>query len=292
MRVCVIFNPAARGDKARLFQQQLVGVSGECALKPTTHAGAARELAALAVGEGFDTIVAAGGDGTVNEVLNGIADARGFTRARLGVLPLGTANVFAKELGLPEDFTGAWEVVRRGKELCVDAPFVEDGANGRRYFVQMAGAGLDSRAIELTDWELKKKIGWLAYVVAGFKAMAGPLPDLEVACGGQRATGKVVMIGNGKFYGGRFAIFPRADLADGELEVVVYPQMNAATVARAGWGMVSGDFHLGAGTVQMRGPQVEVRSSAPVPFHVDGENVGSLPARFSLEPRAVRVLVP
>src|ERR1041385_7425971 len=103
MKTCVIFNPVARGDKARAFQTHLSAIASEAALKPTTGVGDARRLAADAVKEGFGTVVAAGGDGTLNEVLNGIADAEGFERTRLGVLPLGTANVFAKELKLPED---------------------------------------------------------------------------------------------------------------------------------------------------------------------------------------------
>jgi hypothetical protein len=97
--ICVIFNPAARGNKARHFRRQLDAIGSQCALKATAAPGDARRLAAEAVDDGFDLIVAAGGDGTVNEVLNGIGDAPdGFARARLGVLPLGTVNVFAREL--------------------------------------------------------------------------------------------------------------------------------------------------------------------------------------------------
>ncbi len=296
MKTCVIFNPAARGDKARLFQEHLAGIAGECQLKPTTGVGAARSLAAKAVHEGFETIVAAGGDGTVNEVLNGIADApEGFHRARLGVLPLGTANVFAKELLIPQDFPGAWQLVRAARERSIDAPYAthtREGTTVRHYFAQMAGAGLDSRAIELMDWELKKKLGWFAYVVAGFKALGETLPDIEVSNGRETATGKLALIGNGKFYGGRFDIFPRADLADGELEVVVYPRLNPATVARAGWGMVSGDFHGLGGTMQMKGAVLEVRCHGTAQFHMDGEIVGPLPATFAVERRALRVVVP
>src|SRR5256885_14798115 len=152
MRTCVIFNPVARGDKARGFQSHLNQIAREAALKPTTCAGDARRLAKEAVNEGFETVVAAGGDGTLNEVLNGIADADGFKRARLGVLPLGTVNVFAKELKLPQNFAGAWEVIQRGREMLIDAPwanYICEGQAQRRYFAQMAGAGLDSRAVEL-----------------------------------------------------------------------------------------------------------------------------------------------
>src|SRR5690242_17817331 len=98
MRICVIFNPAARGEKSARFREHLGTLSAECVLKPTYAPGAGRALAAEAVREGFELIVAAGGDGTVNEVLNGLGDEpEGFARACLGVLPLGTVNVFARE---------------------------------------------------------------------------------------------------------------------------------------------------------------------------------------------------
>src|ERR1044071_1071809 len=102
MRTCVIFNPTAKGNKARHLRERLDKIGAEAEFKATTHAGAARELARAAVDQGFDNIVAAGGDGTLNEVLNGIGDAEnGFPRARLGVVPLGTVNVFARELAIP-----------------------------------------------------------------------------------------------------------------------------------------------------------------------------------------------
>src|SRR5258707_446319 len=95
MRTCIIFNPAAKGEKARHFRKALDEIGAQTTLKLTTAAGDARRLAAEAVTEGFDTVVAAGGDGTVNEVLNGLGDApNGFESARLAVLPLGTVNVF------------------------------------------------------------------------------------------------------------------------------------------------------------------------------------------------------
>src|SRR5258706_5554315 len=163
--ICVIFNPAARGEKALRFRAHLTGLSQQCALKPTSAVGAGRGLAAEAVREGFEAIVAAGGDGTVNEVLNGICDERdGPARSRFAVLPLGTVNVFAKELNLPTRFKEAWRVIQAAKETIIDLPYAEFTLNGlaqKRYFAQMAGAGWDSRAVELVDWEQKKQLGAL-----------------------------------------------------------------------------------------------------------------------------------
>jgi len=295
MKTCVIFNPAARGDKARTFQARLNEISRDAALKPTACPGDARRLAVEVVREGFDTIVAAGGDGTLNEVLNGIADADGFNRARLGVLPLGTANVFAKELKLPQDFAGAWKAIRRGNEMLIDAPwasYIVEGRAQRRYFAQLAGAGLDSRAVELVNWELKKRFGFLAYVAAALRAFGEDLPQIEVSNGRETASGQLVLIGNGKFYGGRFTVFPLADLCDGILEAVIYPRVNIEAVARSGWGMLTDDFHTGRNTIQMKGAQLELKCSKAIPFQLDGENIAPLPVTFGVSSRALRVIVP
>src|SRR6185503_9083921 len=117
MRICVIFNPAARGEKAARFRQHLAELSTQCTLKPTYAAGAGRALGAEAVREGFEVVVAAGGDGTVNEVLNGIGDVPdAFSRTRFAVLPLGTINVFARELRMPSDFARAWSVIKQARD--------------------------------------------------------------------------------------------------------------------------------------------------------------------------------
>ena len=296
MRTCVIFNPAARGDKARLFRDQLAELSAHCALKPTYAAGAGRTLAAEAVGEGFEVIVAAGGDGTLNEVLNGIGDhPDGFAQARLAVLPLGTVNVFAKEINMPLNFQAAWDVIVGGRESVIDVPEAEFASGGqplRRMFAQMAGAGWDSRAIELVDLEQKKRIGSLAYVVAGFKALRGTLPQIVVTNGTETLTGELVLIGNGRFYGGRFNIFPEADLSDGLLEVTVFPKASLETLARYGWSLFTSQSLETAGGARMKGGQIILTSAAPVPFHVEGENVGRLPARFTIRRQALRIIVP
>jgi diacylglycerol kinase (ATP) len=296
VRTCVIFNPAARGNKARHFRRHLGDMAGDCAFKATAAAGDARRLAAESVGEGFELIVAVGGDGTVNEVLNGIGDAPdGFARARLGVLPLGTVNVFARELKIPLRLERAWEILRRGHEIKIDLPRVEFTTNGkteRRYFIQLAGAGLDARAIELVSWKLKKKAGPLAYVVAGFQALAERQTIIRVRAGGKILEGELVLAGNGKFYGGSHHIFPLAELRDGLLHVCVLPQVNLATLLRC-----APEFLLRRKLPEklvrrVSVQQFELSSESPVAFELDGEWVGHLPATFSLERDKLRVAVP
>ena len=295
MRTCVIFNPAARGDKARQFRDHLTALSDEVTLKPTYAAGAGRPLAAEAVREGFEVVVAAGGDGTVNEVINGVAEVEGgLTRTRVGVLPLGTVNVFAKELGLPTAFDPAWRIIQSGGETRIDLPEAEFAVNGqpvRRCFAQLAGAGLDSRAIELVDWELKKKVGPLAYVVAGFKALGEAKSDIIVSAAGASAMGQLVLVGNGRFYGGTFKLFPKADLRDGLLDVTVFPKVNWEVLMKSGWGWLTSEIHSAAGcrTFQAESFTLSAADGRPVAFQLDGDNVGQLPVKFSVRRQALRV---
>jgi len=296
VRTCVIFNPAARGDKARHFRRHLDEIATRGALKATAAPGEARRLATEAVADGFEFIVAAGGDGTVNEVLNGIGDAPdGFARTRLGVLPLGTVNVFAREIGLPLRIERAWKTLQRGRETRLDLPCVEFSTNGvrrRQYFVQLAGAGLDARAIELVTWPLKKKFGPLAYLVAGLKALRGRQPEITARVDGQNAAGELILIGNGRFYGGPLEIFPQADLRDGFLDVCVLPQANWLALLCCVPGLLM-RRRLPAGAAQrFRAAAFELKSDLPASFELDGEWAGNLPATFSVMHEQLRVAVP
>lgn len=296
MRACVIFNPAAKGQKAERFRRCLDAIAAECALKRTTAPGDARTLAAEAIRGGFETIFAAGGDGTLNEVLNGFADVPGgFARARLGVLPLGTVNVFARELGLPTQPDAAWQVLRRAGETQIDLPCVEHGPPNERkrhYFAQMAGAGLDARAIELVSWSHKKKIGPLAYVVAGLKALAEKPARITVASASQSALGQMVLIGNGRLYGGSFRMFPGADARDGLLDVCIFPRANWLTLIRCALPLLLAKRLPEGAVVRFRSESFALTSESPAPFEIDGELAGHLPATFSVKRAGLRVLVP
>ena len=295
VRTCVIFNPAARGNKARHFRRWLEGIGAACTLMPTTVAGDARRLAAEAVGT-FSRIVAGGGDGTVNEVLNGIGDRPdGLARTALGVLPLGTVNVFAKELKIPASLPAAWEILQRGRELKMDLPRVEFSVHGktaRRYFVQLAGAGLDARAIELVSWRLKKNAGPLAYVVAGLQALTERQPQITVRAGGQTLSGELVLIGNGKLYGGRFEVFPAADYTNGLLEACLFPRASLATLLRCAPGFFLRKKLPEKVVRRLRAETMELTSETPTAFELDGEWIGQLPATFSIAPEKLRVVVP
>jgi diacylglycerol kinase (ATP) len=293
----VIFNPAARGNKARHFRRYLDEMSGRAAFKATAAPGDARRLAAEAVGDGFDVIAAAGGDGTVNEVLNGIGDAKAFGRTRFGVLPLGTVNVFARDIKIPLKLEYAWEVLRRGHERIMDLPQVEFSQNGgvkKQLFIQLAGAGLDARAIELVSWSQKKKIGPLAYVFAGLKALREKKPQIFAREDSQSTNstleGELVMIGNGKLYGGSFNIFPQADFNDGLLDVCIFPHTDLATLLRCVPDLLM-RYKLPESMVKrFRAASFELSGDTTAAFQLDGEEIGKLPAKFSMTGEKLRVV--
>lgn len=291
----VIFNPTARGERANRFRDHLSELGDDVRVLPTRSAGDARTLAADLTREGFGTLVAAGGDGTVNEVLNGICDVpEGLARTRLGVIPLGTVNVFAKEMAIPEEFQGAWRVIREGRDRWIDLPRAEfTGATGDRelrHFILMAGAGLDSRAIGLVDWGWKRRVGPLAYVWAGIRAMKPPHPSLEVRIVETTHRVELAEVGNGRFYGGRFPVFPKARLDDGVLDVTLFPRVGLLCALRVFLRLVTHRLTGSRDAVMLQGREITLTSEEPVPLQLDGDLVGHLPATLTVQPRALRVV--
>ncbi len=296
--IAVVFNPAARGEKARRLHGFLKQLEGQCSLHPTEAAGHATELAAQLARSGTTTVVAAGGDGTVNEVINGLAaDLRLLPGVRLGLLPVGTMNVFARELGVPLQWDKAWEVVCHGREHRVDLPYVEWGGQigaRRRYFAQLGGAGLDSRAIALVSWRQKKLLGPVAYVLAGIRAALTRVGRVRVECQSPQisAEGELILVGNGRLYGGSFELFSGASLEDGLLDIRVFPKAGFFQAVRVGCQLLRRGRSASAAETCFRSPEFTLSCPDPLPFELDGENVGFLPARFRIMPRLLRVLVP
>ncbi len=296
VRVCVIFNPTAKGDKARHFRKQLGEFAANAEMRPTTHAGAARALAKAAVEEGFETIVAVGGDGTLHEVVNGIGDTPGgYERCKFGMIPLGTVNVFALELGIPFKLREAWEVIRAAKERRIDLPeatFCVGEETRTCRFLQMAGAGWDARAVELVSWKLKKRIGRFAYIWAGLGALNPPKSPVVVRNGQTSEQGDFVLVGNGKFYAGKYPFLYKADLSDGHLDVTVFPKFQWASLAGNVTNFVFGRYFRPGCQPYFQTTELDLTSDAVTPLQLDGEFVGHLPARITTLPKTLRVIVP
>src|SRR4051812_29924734 len=204
--ILVILNPAARSTRARNQSNAIGELPGGAVISITTEAGQARALAADAAQQGYRIVVAAGGDGTINEVVNGLAGSQ----TALGILPVGTMNVFAAELGLPRRLSDAWRVIQAGHTREIDL-----ARANRQYFVQLAGVGLDAQVVKETTRTLKKNFGPLSYLISTAQIAARKPPVIIADCDGRVLEGSFVLIGNGRFYGGPIPFFSRARVDDG-----------------------------------------------------------------------------
>lgn len=296
VRACIIFNPAARGEKARRNLARIQACAHSAQLHPTTGPGTARTLAATAVTKGFDTVIAAGGDGTINEVINGLADAPGgLASCQLGVLPSGTANVLACELGLPRDVGGAFALIQQGQTRSLDlleASFQTQTGPTQRLAIQLAGAGLDARATELVDWQWKKRVGFLAYVTACFQALRETRPRLEVQANAQSHPAELILIGNGQCYGGPFPVFSGAQPDDGLMDLCLFPRVHYGTALSCVGCAMTNRWKRWRAVRRSRTDYLHLTSDRRTPLELDGEPVGFLPATLTVRRKAIRVLVP
>jgi len=285
-RYPVIYNPKARSQKGGRMLRFLMSQAGRFALFATNHAGEAQELAARFAAKGEPVVIAAGGDGTLNEVVRGLAG----TDTVLGVLPAGTMNVFAREMGIPYDsLERALQVIDQGFMHDVDL-FAANGSP----FVQMAGIGFDAMVIEETTWESKKMLGPLAYLLAAVKVLGEKPPKLEVICAdGRREEGVAVLAGNGSLYGGQFKFFPSANNHDSKLDVLVYKEAGYRLVLDSLRGLAFGGIDLVASTSYFQAEEFIVKADREVPVEVDGELLGRFSEiRFAETANRLRVLAP
>lgn len=269
-RYPLIFNPKARSQKGGKVARFLKENAQRFDLHATKHAGDAREIAARFAAQGEKVVIAAGGDGTLNEVANGLAGSSTI----LGVLPSGTMNVFAREMGIPFDsLDRALEVIDHGFVHEVDI-FEANGAP----FLQMAGIGFDAMVIEETTWESKKKLGPLAYLLAAVKVLGESPPKMEVILAdGRREEGVAVLAGNGALYGGQFKFFRNANNHDSKLDVLVYKEAGYRLVLDSLRGLALGGIDQLNSTSYFQTDAFVVKADREVPVEVDGEWIG----RFS-----------
>jgi YegS/Rv2252/BmrU family lipid kinase len=285
-RYPLLFNPRARSQRGQRTLQFLMEFSTRFYLCGTNSSEEARELAAKFAAAGEPVVVAAGGDGTLNAVVSGLAGSQ----TALGVLPAGTMNVFARELGIPSGHLGkAFDVIERGFVREVDL-FEANGAP----FVQMAGVGFDAMVIEETTWESKKILGPLAYLLSAVKVLGEKPPQMEVIFpDGRRETGVAVLAGNGSLYGGQFKLFRKADNQDSMLDVLVFKEAGYRFVLDSLRGLAKGGVDLAVSTEYFQSEGFSVRAEREVPIQVDGELLGrSQEVRFTECSRRLRVIAP
>jgi YegS/Rv2252/BmrU family lipid kinase len=284
--IAVILNPTAGNlETVRDWQERVESIARAWPIRITSHPSEAEALARRAAEEGVTRIVAAGGDGTVNHVANGIAGSR----SALGILPMGTVNVFAMELGLPsDDLALCWDIIEAGNMRLVDLP----SAN-QKHFVQLAGIGLDAQAVKETSRAFKRSLGPISYLISAAQIAARQPPKLFIQSeNASLREGSFVLVGNGRLYGGPFPFFKQAVIDDGLLDVVVFKRLGYLEIIKY--------LHDVVFSSDIRVPEIEyfqtrhlsVTSEQDVPLELDGELAGNCPVEFQMHEKALSVLAP
>ena len=292
-RAFFIVNPAAGGGRTRRAWPRLAarlaarGVAFDAV--ETTGPGSGIGLARRAVQRGWPLVVAVGGDGTLNEVVNGLADAAGNFGAALGAVLTGRGCDACRNLALPGDPLAALERVLGGGETRVDAGAVEWEDGRRRYFVNAAGVGFDAVvARRAASWRLRGTLPYLAAVAAAIwthRPVRGVIETNGRTLWSGRLTAAIVA--NGAHYGGGMKIAPGADPGDGLLDLVVLGDLGRLELLRWLPTVYSGGHLANPKVSTRREPALVIRANAPV--HVDGEAAGEAPVRISVRPGALRL---
>jgi diacylglycerol kinase (ATP) len=250
----------------------------------------AGELACKAVQAGCDLILAAGGDGTINEVVNGIAGSE----VMFGILPAGTANVLANEIGFSNRPDHAAKQLLDAVPVRIALGSLERPDQPRRYFALMAGVGLDARIVYELDLNLKGKLGKLAYWHGGFRQFGRPVPRFHLSVNGSQYCASFALVTRVRNYGGDFEIARRIRLTDDDFEVIIFQNHEWQDYLRFFGAVMTNRLHSTSGVAVARATQVEV--SAPedqrIYLQTDGEAVGVLPAAISIVPDALTLLLP
>jgi len=290
--VLVIFNPTAGWRRrARLDRvlARLNELGASVTLYETTARGDAERAAREAPAGRYDVIVAAGGDGTINEVINGLME-RGMAGRHLplGIIPLGTANVLAAELGLP----ASDEALARTIALGTTQPVKLGEVNGRR-FVMMAGIGFDAHVVASVDTGMKRLVGKLAYVwetLRGFFRFR--FRPYRLIVDGTPYDVASAVIANGHYYGGRFVCAPDARLSDPDLHVCLFKSVGPWAALRYTAWMVMGRLHRLPDFEVVRARTVIVEGPADEPVQSDGDVSTHLPLRAGISGDRLDMLVP
>ncbi|MGI8552822.1 MAG: diacylglycerol/lipid kinase family protein [Dehalococcoidia bacterium] len=290
LRVRIIVNPAARGlpTRPRLSRgiEWLADHGCTIDVYPSTAPGSMRRLAAGAAAAGYDCVVACGGDGTINEVLNGVAN----TSTALAVVPAGTVNVWAKEAVIPREPLGALRLIVEGERHRLDV-----GRACDRFFLLMASIGLDSIAVAKVDGVLKRRLGRSAYIAAAARELLGYRGvRAEIRIGERRIETSMLQLvaGNTRCYGGVLEVTNQARADDGLLDLCLYqgsaPGAYLGHVTRT----MLGSHTQSPSVLYAKVPEFDVDAERRVPVQADGELVGQTPTRIAVVPQAVTVVVP
>ena len=294
-RAALIVNTRSRSGERTFFEAldrlQDMGVSLGATYAIRDPARLAETVTdVLSDGSGYGLLILGGGDGSVSSIVDFLA----HHDVVLGLLPLGTANDFARTLGIPADVGGACDTIANGKVVDVDL-----GLAGGNYYVNVASAGLSVGVTQaLSPW-MKRRVGALAYSMAAVKAflkhepfsarLTFPEGDHEPV---EHDRLLQVAVGNGRFYGGGMVVAPGSGIDDRNLDVYAIELGRHRDMFGVARYLKSGDFIRSEGVSQYRTPSVRLETEPSMPVNIDGEVVTTTPQDFSIAQNALKVLVP
>lgn len=291
--IVLISNPTAKRASDRKIAQAsryLMSKGYKVEVLFTEKKGNAGSLAREAIGEIPSLIIAAGGDGTFNEVINGIAGSE----IPMAILPLGTTNVLAKEIGIPENVEGAMEIAVTGTTKTISLgkiAITRPSSLVSRYFVLMAGIGFDGEAVFGINETFKKISGKGAYIHSGIKTLLRFNPDeLIFDIDGKTYSGYSAIISKTAKYGGDFKITPDARLTDPTLYICLFKGKKRLDVLRYVFGIATGS-HLRFKDVEyLKAKRIKIDGNAHI--QIDGDYFGMTPAKIEVATNTLRLIYP
>ena len=288
-KILLIGNPATGHRRIRHkideFSKQLEFRGYRPEIYLTSHAGDAMHKA-FRLEPDVKTLVVAGRDGTLNEVINGLTDP---SRIPIAILPTGTANVLANELGIPCDPESVAQTVTRANVQRIDM-----GIIGKRRFMIFVNIGIDAMITEEVFRNGKTGVGYWRYLLPVLKVLTRyRVPNITVAIdGGKNLTGGLVHIGNTRRYGGIFSISDRARCDSGLFDVCVFPRTPIFAYARYYFAATQGHLSKTKNIFYITGKEVLVKSDKPLAVQADGEYFGTTPVLIKIQPSTVPIIVP
>lgn len=291
-RARVIYNPTSGREAFRKHLPEvleILEVAGyETSTHATTSAGDAITAARIAIERRYDLVIAAGGDGTINEVVNGMAEHE--FRPKLGIIPVGTTNDFARGLQIPRDIVAAAKIIAKGDTIPVDIGRIND-----KYFINIAGGG---RITELTydvPSKLKTMIGQLAYYLKGIEMLPSIKPThLKIEYDGKLFEGEAMLflVGLTNSVGGFEKLAPKSSINDGMFSLLILKNTNLADFIRIATLALRGEHIHDPKVIYTKANRIKVMSDEKVQLNLDGEYGGLLPAEFVNLYRHFEVFVP
>jgi diacylglycerol kinase (ATP) len=301
----VIYNPTSGRNRHSRFAEiehaarilKDAGIITE--LAPTTGPGSGTQIARQAVERRVGMVIACGGDGTINEVVNGLA----HSQIPMGLLPAGTANILAKELGIPWDIPRAARLIPDGpvRRIALGIAVPVNGNHSAsiaaqgRYFLSVGGAGPDGAIVNSVNEGLKKNAGVLAYWAEGIRQLFSyDFPEIRVVSAGKERKATIIVVGRTANYGGPFKITTEASLFDNSFEFLTNSNRSRLSYLACLPAIWMGTLRKQNGIEAWKAAETicEPVNGKPVYAQVDGEPVGPLPLAFRIVPDALSIVTP